>query len=187
LNNDCKNCSTGCVSCNGATSCNYCNSNHYILNSNKGCNDVCLMNDTVWNSDLKRCSCPSSNYFDTSSNLCKNCSTGCLSCFSDTQCNQCDSAFSIDNGVCSSKCTSAQYFNYSSLSCMSCSIGCSICKNSSYCSACSTNQYKLYDNACVDKCASQDAVYDSVTNNCVYKNVTPSFTIIKNASLVSRC
>ena len=133
----CQSCPSGCGICLLDNTCYDLCPNNSILDPNTR---LCL---------AQNCTQPN-QYFDVSSNLCKNCSTNCRTCSNQsTACTSCPIANSssiqtyLYNGSCSTTCPLGYFIHKYSQTCRLCNPRCSSCTNFDNCLTCKSNFYIL--------------------------------------------
>ena len=129
-NNQCFACPPNCTLCSynetntlhKNVTCTACKGEFILNNASGTCANVTV--------------CESDQYFNSSENSCKNCSTLCSSCEVNAEntavnCTSCqEGAFHNANGTCENKkqCSARQFYNSSDNSCGNCSENCKICE-----------------------------------------------------------
>lgn len=135
----------GCVAVNPQSGCSF----PYYLS-----NGVCISN------------CPASTYADSSSRVCKSCSSNCFSCLTNTFCYACNAGFDLTNGVCIAStvsCPSGQ-FRYNGVCYATCPIG--SCAQGNFCQrVCPAGSWS-YNNGCYRTCPTQYTTNDACVDSC---------------------
>lgn len=185
LNGLCQSCSSNCEKCDSGTVCTQCSQNYQLSSGTCSavCPSNCLLCDANSNCNLcepgfivdtsSTCACTAGYYLSNSQ--CIKCSTSCLTCSSDTECDSCMPAYYISNYDCIScpstcaTCSSSSYcltciagYTLSSNNCILCPSECSSCSDNNICESCIVG-YKLDSNSCIS-CPS--GCYSCTTTEC---------------------
>jgi proprotein convertase subtilisin/kexin type 5 len=158
--NFCQQCSSICVTCNDvADNCTSqtCAANLFYLNYE------CLS------------LCPNHYYPDRSARQCKQCATGCSTCFGadNSSCTVCSSSFYLQMGsnTCSSGCSNGEFANGVGNVCTLCAAACATCTSPTLCQSCDSVNgiaYFLDTDKCTVKCPSTQfgKLSDFTCTNC---------------------
>ena len=135
----------GCVPLEVQTGCSY----PYFLS-----NGVCISN------------CPASTYADSSSRVCRPCSSNCFSCLTNTFCYACNAGYDLSNGVCiaSSVSCPAGQLRYNGVCYTSCPEG--TCPQGNYCQRTCPAGTWSHNNGCYRNCPTKYTTNDACVDSC---------------------
>ncbi|KAL4456738.1 hypothetical protein ABPG73_014764 [Tetrahymena malaccensis] len=172
----CRVCNKPCLTCNGSTSCNSCQSGYYLNNNQcEQCDDSCLscsgptnQNCTICKSQgyfiatkqnyicVPQCDITQGQYIDLSNPIqsyCRQCISFCQTCQNNLSCQNCINGYYLNNN-----------------NCFKCDNSCLLCTNSgpSNCTVCSQSNYYIstkQNNQCVQECDLMQAQYEDYNNS----------------------
>ena len=158
MNNNCTKCPDGCSTCqevNGEVECNSCDDEYY--QSGKKCIEK---SDTCEVVSFSGCtSCKKGQY--SSNNICQDCSSNCVECNNNKECQKCEDGYTNKKGQCVDdkkcekrnkndkciKCVEGYYLDNKEEECKECMNGCQECNNANTCKIC-IDGFILYQSEC---------------------------------------